>query len=83
MIGRVQGVGFRYFTQRRARTLGLSGWVRNERDGSVSLEAEGAREDLLSLLDAIRQGPRTSYVDKVTYDWMEATGAEGDFSVRY
>jgi len=47
ITGRVQGVGFRNFTQMRARQLGVSGWVRNEQDGSVRLEAEGPRGALV------------------------------------
>ena len=82
-MGRVQGVGFRYFTRRRARSLGLQGWVRNERDGSVSLEAEGPREDLRVLLDAIRLGPPSSYVERVISDWSAATGEWEAFVVRY
>lgn len=60
--GRVQGVGFRYFTQRTAVRLGLTGWVRNLPDGGVEVEAQGSREVLTSFESALRQGPRGAVV---------------------
>lgn len=55
--GRVQGVGFRAFVRRRARELGLNGWVRNAADGSVEAEAAGDRASLESFEDDLREGP--------------------------
>lgn len=82
ITGRVQGVGFRNFTRTRARRLGVTGWVRNERDGSVRLEAEGAREALESLVDAVHQGPRMARVEHVEVDWSDATDEFDTFRVR-
>ncbi|PSQ84919.1 MAG: acylphosphatase [Bacteroidetes bacterium QS_3_64_15] len=82
ITGRVQGVGFRNFTRTRARRLGVTGWVRNERDGSVRLEAEGARKALESLADAVQEGPRTARVENVDVDWSEATDEFHTFQVR-
>src|SRR5213595_3888362 len=56
--GDVQGVGFRYFVQRKAQQLGLRGWVRNNDDGTVELVAEGDRGKLEDLERAVRAGPR-------------------------
>jgi acylphosphatase len=61
--GRVQGVGFRYFTQRTARRFGLTGWVRNCFDGSVELEAQGPEESLKQLEDELRRGPSFGHVE--------------------
>lgn len=82
ITGRVQGVGFRNFTQMRARQLELTGWVRNEQDGSVRLEAEGPRAALEELLDAVHEGPRTARVNDVTADWEDATDEFDTFRVR-
>jgi len=81
VTGRVQGVGFRNFTQTRARRLGVRGWVRNEPDGSVRLEAEGPREALESLAEAVRQGPRMAEVQGVEAEWTDATGDFASFRV--
>ena len=51
--GRVQGVGFRFRCQMAAQDLGLTGWVRNEYDGSVSMEVQGSLVDIYRLLDAL------------------------------
>lgn len=51
--GRVQGVGFRIWAKRQAERLGLNGWVRNERDGSVSSLISGPDEAVTSMLDAL------------------------------
>lgn len=82
ITGRVQGVGFRNFTQMRARQLELTGWVRNEQDGSVRLEAEGPRGALEELLDAVHEGPRTARVNDVDADWDDATDEFDTFRVR-
>jgi len=55
--GRVQGVGFRAFVLHRAQTLGISGWVRNRRDGSLELEAEGEPSAIDRLAEAVERGP--------------------------
>ena len=60
--GLVQGVGFRYFTVTQARRLGVRGWVRNCRDGSVELEAQGSSE---ALVEQLAIGPRWSEVSHV------------------
>jgi acylphosphatase len=83
VTGRVQGVGFRQFTRRKASDLDLTGWVKNESDGSVRLEAEGPRDALDDLLDAIRSGPRTASVENVSADWQDADGRFDRFQVRY
>ena len=63
--GRVQGVGFRWFVEREARTLGISGWVRNTPDGCVEVLAMGSREQLSTLLARLQAGPRAARVDAV------------------
>jgi acylphosphatase len=63
--GRVQGVGFRWFVEREARVLGVSGWVRNNPDGSVEVVAMGTPEQLLALRGKLYEGPRASRVDNV------------------
>jgi acylphosphatase len=83
IIGRVQGVGFRHFTRRTARRLDLEGWVRNEADGSVRLEAEGPRGDLEELLDAVRQGPSAARVENVHAEWDDAIEQFDGFTVRF
>jgi acylphosphatase len=82
ITGRVQGVGFRNFTRTRAHRLGVTGWVRNERDGSVRLEAEGEQEALDSLVEAVRQGPRMARVENVEVDRSDATDEFETFRVR-
>ncbi|MCS6878303.1 MAG: acylphosphatase [Geminicoccaceae bacterium] len=63
--GRVQGVGFRAWMVRQARRLGLKGWVRNRRDGSVEALLDGPRERIAEMLALCRQGPPLARVDSV------------------
>jgi acylphosphatase len=63
--GRVQGVGFRWFVQREAHILGVSGWVRNNHDGSVEVLAMGSRDQVLGLRSRLQEGPRAARVDDV------------------
>ena len=81
--GHVQGVGFRYFVQRRASALGLAGWVRNNDDGSVEAVAEGPRERLEALRSALEQGPRLARVDRVDARWMKAAGGLQPFDLAW
>jgi acylphosphatase len=73
VIGRVQGVGFRQFVRERARALGLSGWVKNQPDGSVELLVAGDDQAAARLLDIIRRGP--PYADVAA---IEPIGASGE-----
>jgi len=74
MHARVQGVGFRAFVYGVAQDLGISGSVKNCRDGSVRVEAEGPRELLDRLLLALRTGPPAARVERVTEKWGEPRG---------
>jgi acylphosphatase len=72
--GRVQGVGFRAFVCESARALGVAGTVKNCRDGSVRVEAEGPRDLLDRLLTGLREGPSGAHVARVSEEWGEPRG---------
>ena len=65
MEGRVQGVGFRAYVEREAKTRSLKGWVRNRSDGSVEAVFMGDEEDVQSMIVACHRGPRMSLVRNV------------------
>ena len=65
IYGRVQGVGFRYFTLGRARRYGLKGLVKNQADGSVLCVASGSPKNLVKFARELRQGPLGSRVDRI------------------
>ena len=81
--GDVQGVGFRYFVQRKAQQLGLQGWVRNNDNGTVEVVAEGGREQLEDLKLALQGGPRMARVDRVETRWSSATGGMRGFELAW
>jgi len=81
--GRVQGVGFRYFTLEAGHALGLTGWVRNLRDRRVEVLAEGPLESVNRLLAILRRGPVSSQVTDVAYEFTEASGEFDGFRVGY
>ena len=77
--GRVQGVGFRAHVEYSARQIGgLTGWVRNVGSDMVEAIAEGERANVERLIEAMKQGPRSSRVDEAKVDWETPTG---EFSV--
>ena len=80
--GRVQGVGFRYFTLKSAKEKNLTGWVRNRRDSRVEVLAEGEQEQLNQLLADLRQGPISADVENVEVNFSEAAGEFNDFGVK-
>lgn len=81
VTGRVQGVAFRWYTQKKALSLGLTGWVRNQADGSVRIVAEGPRLDLETFFDWAAAGPDHARVDRREYAWSEAAGNFDDFLI--
>jgi len=84
VYGSVQGVYFRDFTARRARELGLTGYVCNLRQvEAVEVNAEGEREQLVTLISHLKVGPPAARVTKVVTDWSEYTGSYSDFRIRY
>jgi acylphosphatase len=83
VTGLVQGVNFRWFTQRRAAELGLVGYVCNHSDGSVEFVAEGSRMTLERLLELVREGPATAVVENVDVQWSAPTGEYYRFEIKF
>jgi acylphosphatase len=75
--GRVQGVGYRWWTEGEAERLGIDGWVRNRHDGTVELVAIGEAEALDRLEAACREGPPGARVTSVTRSEAEDDGSRG------
>ena len=71
VFGLVQGVFYRYTTRKVARSLGLTGFVKNMSDGSVYIEAEGPEDRLYELLEFSKKGPKYAEVKKVEYEFRE------------
>ncbi|WP_026690963.1 acylphosphatase [Alteribacter aurantiacus] len=80
--GKVQGVGFRYFTMQEAIEHNLKGWVRNRSDGTVEFEAEGKEASLKSFTAKVKKGSRTSKVDNVVTYEIEPKKTETRFRKR-
>ncbi|MFI5957265.1 acylphosphatase [Cryptosporangium sp. NPDC051539] len=80
--GRVQGVGFRWWTRSRALELGLAGWARNASDGRVEVVAEGSRADCDALLGLLRGGGTPGMVDQVIDRFSTAKGGLSGFAER-
>ena len=81
--GRVQGVGFRYFTREVAQALGLTGWVRNLPGGEVEVWAEGPDDAVQSLAEKLGQGPRMSRVSRVDVEEHPPRGEYRSFDVTF
>ena len=79
--GRVQGVGFRYFTKENARKFNITGWVRNTYKGDVELIAEGSAKNIEKFLGLLRQGPSSAFVTDIKIEWQEANGEFRRFSI--
>lgn len=68
IVGRVQGVWYRAWTREEARDLGLDGWVRNRRDGSVEAVFAGDADDVRAMLELCRSGPPLARVSEVAVE---------------
>ena len=80
ITGRVQGVGYRDWAMREARGLGLRGWVRNRRDGSVEALAVGPDEAVQLFVQSCHRGPSMASVDSVTVDAAQGIVGESEFN---
>jgi len=81
--GRVQGVGFRAFTENIAENLGVKGYVRNLPDGTVEVVAEADKQTLDELCSKLKAGPSMAYVDELAITEKQFTGEFRDFSVKF
>jgi len=81
--GVVQGVSFRYYTQREARKYGVTGWVRNLPDGSVAALFEGEEEDVEAMIQWCRHGPLGARVSQLIAQPEEYVGEFQSFSVTF
>ncbi|MFZ0544874.1 MAG: acylphosphatase [Candidatus Promineifilaceae bacterium] len=81
--GRVQGVFFRQTTRSEAQKFGLKGWVKNERNGTVSVTAIGPEEVLKQFIEYLHQGPPGAQVSRVEVAWSEAEQSFKGFDVRW
>lgn len=81
--GRVQGVYYRSYAEDEARRLGVTGWVRNRRDGRVEMVVEGEERDAQAMIAWSRQGSPLARVEDVEVTWEAYTGEFGGFGVNY
>ena len=81
--GMVQGVFFRSETQDEASRRGVTGWVRNLRDGRVEAVFEGEKEKVDQLIEFCRRGPRGARVTRIDVSWEDYKGEFQDFNVRF
>ena len=79
ILGRVQGVGFRFYMQCKARELGVTGWVRNRLDGSVEAMVQGLPESVVAMIAWARRGPASAVVSEVRI--AEGEGEYSEFAM--
>ena len=81
--GRVQGVCFRYNSSNEARKLGLTGWVRNDYDGSVEMEAQGTSDLINQLINIMKNFSQYIVIDNIEQEIIPIVQDETDFIIRY
>ena len=81
--GRVQGVWFRSSTKQKAEQLGVTGWVRNTKDGRVEAIFEGEENSVKSLIEWCHHGPPLAKIEKVEVKNQNFTNGFDDFSIKY
>ena len=74
---------FRDSTRRQAKKLNLTGWVKNELDGTVKVTAEGEEKNLKQFIDWCYNGPMLARVDKIDINWQKAAGQFENFKIKY
>lgn len=81
--GRVQGVGFRFFTQQTAINLRITGWVKNQSDGSVIMEVQGTTQQLDNFITRLKKGNGYSRVEQMKIENLDVEKGENKFGIRY
>ena len=81
--GIVQGVFYRYSTQKKANEYDLAGWVRNMPDGKVEIVCEGTEANIKKLIEWCRKGPDGAHVEGIETRWEEYTGEFRAFEITY
>ena len=81
VYGKVQGVGFRFYTQKTAREMAVKGFVKNERDGSVYIEAEAEDNIIKTFIEWVKKGPEWARVDEINVQEMPVQKFE-NFTIR-
>jgi acylphosphatase len=81
--GKVQGVGFRYFTALQAGEFDLVGFVRNSEDGSVEIEVEGAEDRIKHFIEKVKGGSPFSRVNKLSYSEQNHLANFSSFKIHY
>ena len=81
--GRVQGVGFRFFVQSNAKAMGITGWVKNMSDGSVTMELQGEAPTVERLIAKIKRGNDWIKVTNYTASDLPVIKGENTFAIRY
>jgi acylphosphatase len=79
--GKVQNVGFRFYTHRKASAAGLTGWIKNANDTQVEIVFEGNKKKIEECIESCRRGPSFSKVEKVEVEWRKPTGEFKRFEV--
>ncbi len=82
LIGRVQGVAFRYYALNIARRLGVKGWIKNLANGDVEVLIEGKKSAVKQMIDCCREGPSLAIVKNIKIDWQPYTGEFNEFQIR-
>lgn len=83
VYGLVQGVNFRYYTQKYALSLNLKGYVKNNDDGSVEIVGLGEEENLKKLIEWAKVGPPAARVEKIEVKWQKPTRKFNTFEIKY
>lgn len=81
--GRVQGVGFRYFTQMMAMKYNLTGWCKNLYNGKVQIEVQGLKENLMNFISAIKKGNNFSRIDNMDLNELSVKDDEKKYRIAY
>lgn len=81
--GRVQGVGFRYFTQMMAMKYNLTGWHKNLYNGKVQIEVQGLKENLMNFISAIKKGNNFSRIDNMDLNELSVKDDEKKYRIAY
>ena len=81
--GVVQGVGYRFFTQDKAREYGLTGYVKNQYDGSVEVYAEGEANIINKFTNDLKKGPRMARVERVNVKWLDEEKQYESFTISF